>query len=381
MSGHLETVKLTLHVLSPVHVGTRERQLSSIEAVPYGGRIYVVHDDRLGRFLAERRLVDAFVLAVTRDGGRFDLRTFLEERRLLSHVMLRSVSKYWAEAPEGIPLAQQAAFRPLIRGALGQPFIPGSSIKGAIRGALLNRRIAAMDQSQQERIWQDIEQQIQRRAKRERFAEPVTGRVLRGQLPLGRRNPRNVTGPNLDLLRCLKVSDCVYDGDTVVLPVQVLSLQRGDDRYYLKSQMLLECIPEKSKLSCTLTLDLKLLDEFRNAGTPLPFSSLRELLGLVQEHAEHLLDEEYDFFDGLEGAETLAGFYDQTDANLRIGFGSGLLGTSILPNLSKDQRFRLRDTVLTARRDSNFFPKSRKVVTNGRKLVAPLGWVRWEVTG
>lgn len=379
MSGHLETKRLTLHLRSPVHIGARVREFTPMEAVPFGGRIYVVQEDRLGRFLGEHHLLDAFVSAVTQEGERFDLRSFLEQRRLLSRETLEAVASFSARAPEGIPHVRQAAFRPLIRGGLGQAYVPGSSIKGALRGALLNRRIAGMGEAGRKQIAQAVERQIRERAKRTEFDRPVIGRLLRGQLPSGPAGRRKAAAPNLDLLRCLKVSDAVYEGDTVVLPVEVLSLRRGDDTFYLKGQMLLECIPEGAALTCTLTLDHGLLGEFGRGGTSLPFRSLDELLTQAEEHAEEVLDDEHYFFQGLQGAEALLEFYDMTDANLRIGYGSGLPATSILLNLPEEQRFRLRDTVLRARRDSLLFPKSRKVVMHHGRPVAPLGWVRWEV--
>lgn len=372
MNFHLETKRLLLNLRSPVHVGTHRRQLTPMEAVPLGGRIYVIHEDRLAAFLAQHRLVDELVIAVNREGERFDLRSFLERKRLLTPAAVAGISAYSTAAPAGMNAAQLAAFRPLIRTGLGRAYIPGTSSKGAIRTALLNARIAAMDEAGQERVSQAVDGQIGR-AKRERFAPDAVTGLLQGQLKL---HPfRRMSGPNLDLLRCLKVSDAEHQGDTVVHPVQVLSLQRGDDRFYLKEPMLLECIPAGTQLTCTVTLDHGLLGEFRKGGSTVPFQGLDDLLAQVQAHANATLDEDHYFFKGLPGAEALFDFYNATDANLRVGLGSGLPSTTILLNLPKAQRFRLRDQVFRMQRDSQLFPKSRKVITRGREPVAPLGWI------
>ncbi|HYF96288.1 MAG TPA: type III-A CRISPR-associated RAMP protein Csm5 [Symbiobacteriaceae bacterium] len=376
MKIHLETRQLILHLRCPVHVGTRVRQLSPLEAVPVHGRIYVMHEDRLAALLLEQRCLDEFVIAVGRDGAQFDLRGFLERKRLLQPDLLARVATYSTVAPAGVSVAQQVAFRPHIRGALGEAYLPGSSLKGAMRNALLN---GVINGRPKEKLLADVDGQIARGARRERFADPVVAGLLEGRLPLGLRNPRRVTGQNLDYLRCLKVGDAIFSGETVVHPVQVLSLQRGDDRFYLKEQMLLECLPTGATLMCAVTLDHGLLSEFKAGGSAPPFADLAELLGLVTQHASAVLDFEYGFADGLNGAEALFDFYGQTDANLRVGLGSGLPSTTILLNLPKEQRIRIRDQVLRMRRDSDFFPKSRKVVTRGREVIAPLGWIHWEV--
>jgi CRISPR/Cas system CSM-associated protein Csm5 (group 7 of RAMP superfamily) len=141
--------------------------------------------------------------------------------------------------------------------------------------------------------------------------------------------------------------------------------------------MLLECIPAGARLTCTLTLDRGLLREFRS---PAPFETLDEILADVAAFSGRVLDEEFRFFDGLRGAEALDQFYDETDANLRLGLGSGLPATTVHLNLPADLNLRVRDQVFRMRRESQFFPKSRKVVVEGERPVLPLGWVKVEVS-
>lgn len=209
------------------------------------------------------------------------------------------------------------------------------------------------------------------------FAEPVAGwrhalatRVAQGvEGKIDRRARR-------EWLRVLKVSDARYDGETVIEPVRVLSLRRGDDSFYLKEQVLLECIPAGATLTCSLTLDRGLLAEFR--GRP-PFADLDDLVAQVTAFSGRVLDDEFHFFDGLRGAEVLDEFYDTTDADLRLGYGSGLPATTIHLSLPEPVRFRVRDEVFRMHRESRFFPKSRKVTVTGERPVAPLGWIRAEV--
>lgn len=369
MKSPLETRRLILVLRSPVHVGTRAGQLTPLEAVPFSGRVHVLREDRLAAFLSQHRLLDEFVNSVVREGREFDLRSFLERKRLLSAESMGAMAAYSAATPWGLGQARRFSFRPLIRGGMGMPYIPGSSVKGAIRSAILNGRIAQMNETERA----GLVSQAGRR-------NDPTARLLQGNLPLGPRNPGTITGPNRDFLRCLKVSDVEYRGDTAVYPVQVLSRLRGDDRFYLKELALwLECLPAGATLSCSLALDQGLLAQFRKQSRDLPFTDLDDVLAQVRAHAEKILDDERAFFGGLQGAEALGDFYATTDANLRVGMGSGLPAITVLLNLQKEQRFRLRDQVFRPHRDSQFFPKSRKVIMRGREPVLPLGWIRWDV--
>lgn len=377
MNSHLEVKKLSLTLRSPVHVGSRFRQHTPMDAVALGNRIYKVSEMKLAVALQKEHLLDDFVVRAGRDGAGFDLRAYLEQKRLLTATFLAGVTEFQTLAPQGVAPALLATFRPCIRGGLGQAYLPGTSLKGAIRTALLNGVIGGMDEAGRGRIADGVSDQIVRRAKREWFGQPVVGRLLQGSLPLGRRKPEGVTPQHRELLRCLKVSDALYAGETAVLPVKILSLREGDGQFYLKDQMLLESIPAGARLTCTLTLDRGLLAEFGKQGPP-PFTDLAGLLAQVQAFANGVLDEEFAFYDGLTGAGPLLDFYNRTDANLRLGLGSGLPATTIHLNLPKELRMRVRDEVFRMRRRSEFFPKSRKVVVERNEPVAALGWVRWE---
>lgn len=377
MNNALATRQLKLLLRSPVHVGSRVRQLTPLEAVALGRRVYKVHEERLAIALRAQHLLDSFVQRVRSEDARFDLGAFLQQRRLLTAEFLGQVAEFATTAPAGAPPAGLTSFRPCVRGGLGQAYIPGSSIKGALRTALLNARIAAMNESDQAAVQRRVEEQVRNQARREWFAQPVVGDLLQGDLPLGPRRPGAVTREHRDLLRCLKVSDALYTGETVLLPVQVLSLRQGDGSFYLKELLWIECIPAGAELTATLTFDGGLLADFQSQR-PVPFADLGGVLRQAGEFAGSVLDEEYAFFDGLPGAEALRDFYHSTDANLRLGWGSGLPATTILLSLPKEQRLRLRDTVLRARRESAFFPKSRRVVVQNREPVQPLGWVRFD---
>lgn len=376
MAGHLETATLGLTLRSPLHIGTRVRQYSPLEAVAFGGHVYKISEDRLALALRDAHALDAFVARVRRDGAGFDLGRFLEEQNRLTAPFLGSIAEFRSRAPSGIPPQVLATFRPHMRGGLGRVYLPGSSLKGALRTALLNGVLRAKDTPWLERhLDRPVTEQLDRRAKREWFAQRITGDLLQGELDFGpgRPAPRNLQGPNREFLRAVKIADAHYEGETVIHPVKVLSLRRGDGEFYLKEQMLLECIPAGAVLQVQVTVDQGILSSFRGGR---PFGGIDDLLESALAFSAEVREKEQSFFEGLSGG--LSGFYEGLRANLRVGFGSGLHATTIHFRLPEGLNTRIRDEVFRAKRESGYFPKSRRVVCEGDRPVAPLGWVEVE---
>lgn len=365
----LETVTLQLTVRSPVHIGVGTHQLTPLEAVLHRGHVYKVSDQRLAAALQARRLLDDFVLRVGRDGAQFALGAYLQQKGLLEQEFLNSVSEFRTRAP--LDRSSPTTFRPCVRGALGRAYLPGSAIKGALRTLWLRER--TKPEPDRQRLEEAVIQQIDQRAKPKWFASQLVGPWTQGRFG---GVWTSASGIHREWFRALKVADVEYDGETQIYPVRILSLRRGDEEFYTKDEVLLECIPPGTVMRCRLSLDVALLRYFQ--GSP-PFASLREMLAMAHESAQSVLDYEHGFFHGLSGAEDLYDFYQRTDGNLRLGQGSGLHSTTLLLNLSEETRMRLRDQVLRARRESGFFPKSRRVVMEKERPSAPLGWIRWEV--
>ncbi|WP_025324160.1 type III-A CRISPR-associated RAMP protein Csm5 [Deferrisoma camini] len=143
----MTTLRYTGRVLTPVHVGTGE----AIDPLDY-----VVVDDRLVRFNASAVLSDLPETERQRFEGILDRGDLKELQAFFrTHVVPERHGVTLVRAGRGVvrrfedaigrPLRSQLKVRPMIRNLhTGRAYLPGSSIKGAIRTALVNRFAAEM---------------------------------------------------------------------------------------------------------------------------------------------------------------------------------------------------------------------------------------------
>jgi len=214
---------LTVTMLSPVHIGTGE-ELSPDEYTvrEIGDGQYMLHALDLGRLLPDmtgdrRREFDQAVSAASPTM----VRRFIDETADLSrHTRWKAATN-----PELHGLYQrslqdpalQLAIHPMTRTGLdARAYIPGSSIKGAIRTAILQQ---ILDQSP------ETADLLSRRVGRggQRDVQLVEAEAL-GHMNQTRRRPEIRADP----FRAVRISDCpLPDVATSVDPVDLVSLRPG----------------------------------------------------------------------------------------------------------------------------------------------------------
>ncbi len=187
-------------------------------------------------------------------------------------------------------------------------------------------------------------------------------------------------------MRVLQVSDSnALDRDaTEVRDALVLSMNTGTNELREKTRMAVECIPAGISLEFTVSLNDKVFSDFRAQNQDqLPFTSLDELFEQISRFAAFEWRTDQDFFGrivkpgGISTAE-IARFYQGVQANFRLGWGSGLSGTTIMHLLPVDLRLRIRDKLFDYR-PTNVFPKSRRVLAQDGLPAQSLGWTKIRV--
>lgn len=197
------------------------------------------------------------------------------------------------------------------------------------------------------------------------------------ELPVPQSIGREPNRQNRDFMRVLKVSDTrplVRDA-LLVKEVQVLSLTKGSE-IYLQTPIYAEVIPCDVDLSFTITLDEQLLKYFvSRAHTEIPFNSIEGVFDMVKEFSQDQWNYEKAYWEKVygPGAGELRDFYNGTPGTLRMGWGSGMAGASLLMLLPEDIRRELRDALYQPRGEY-IFPKSRRAVMEKGIPRLPLGW-------
>jgi len=366
MQGLSRRVFMQATALTPVHVGVpaAERWVREWDYVlaPEGDAIYRLDLGRLLSLLPEEALL--------RGGGQ-------PPARLLG--------------PEGLERARLSVHRlhggrdvgevmPLIRDARGRPYLPGSSLKGAVRSALLWARTAGRELGP-EHLHRDREGRIVPRAAGQRIEEEF--------LRPSQRRQRSTTGANYDLLRIVRLSDALpLRVETVVARVVWV----GRTRPQARDLTWAEFFPPGARLVFWLETDRRLAEEEgprppRLGAPPLQGGLgwprevadlaspdhlarlcrewsgqvLREQLRLAQELQgpirRHVLDVLEELSRRLKGLEAEAFL-------LPVGWGTGLFGKTVAGRLTPPalRQARVRKPI-----------GLRLAVMNGRET--PLGWL------
>ncbi|MBC7188943.1 type III-A CRISPR-associated RAMP protein Csm5 [Candidatus Aerophobetes bacterium] len=343
-----------------------------------------MNEDKLSeRLYQEGKLRDFVNFAM---GQKPDLKRFLDSNRLLNFSFVESAASYFTLCPRGI----SGRLRTFVRDAFARPYIPGSSIKGALRVSIMyvilkrmkeNVRKSMLDRFVQRKIG---EYRRDRRGRagfgwfkerfKKKFAEELERKIFKDFVLRGRREG----DAHHDILRYLKVSDSSFldRNSLVVEEVKVLSVGRGRD--FRGGSIFVECVPAGKEFEFEIKMDREILDNFMKENPHLSYDFdkdklydiLLHPLEAAKEKAQDLLEEEKNFFKENTLIRGVLEF-EREKPNFRLGWGQGLLGASIDLLLTMEIRQNLRNTLF---RDcgNTPAPKTRRLVVDGKNQT--FGW-------
>lgn len=360
---------IRLQTLTPLHIGDGTELRRDFDFIVKGRRTYRFNEDALLEAKADQLKPDAH--------GEFQSPAqLLTAADYATSAFFRYVIPGVVRSPR-----PDARVRSQIKDPHDQPYIPGSSLKGAFRTAL-----AWIG-------WREVKPELGQDAigRRKSWA----GQKLEQRL-FGR-------DPNHDLLRALRVSDLHLlkpqtPGDSLILVnAQVLTKKSAG------APVELEAIKSEQSFAGSVTIDEALFAP--HAEPELKFGNRRrwldELMARAQEHSRARIDQLVEWFEHAEDCEPIANFYRQlaqakVEANqalLQIGWGTGWDGKTFWTHLQADdmlfeqivQDFKMHKAVQGSppRKPGDPFPRSKRAVMAVKegvaKPAAPLGWVLVEM--
>lgn len=301
---------------------------------------------------------------------------------------------------------------PMIRNGFGEIYIPGSSIKGAIRTAIAYYLL----KHQAPTRVSEIEQEIRRRRAKELSDkktflddDPILKiandkkismnsylfshfRINFANRLFGEPNTQNT-----DFMRAIKVADSAplltdFD-DEVNLPVvaEVISssFKETHARRIAESRATnyIEMI-WNLQTEFTLCIDTEMLDRFQHEqGMQLP-SQLKTVEGIVEichEFAQAQWEYEKKYWNSITDIQPKLDFSSVRDFyalssnyNLRLGWGSGMIGTTVGLHFQEQTRATLRNACCPKSTSSSEAPKSRRtalIPDSNNPIKKPLGWL------
>ncbi len=378
-------MKYQLKTITPVHIGTGET-LSQIDSFYNNGRWHRVDIDAVLAAVPESELNS---LTIAMGQPNFQWGRYLPTNQ--------PSASYTLPCPED-PRATES--REAIKDVFGRPMIPGSSIKGAIRTALLWKFIDDNNSEAQEAFKYSVnylKEQLRRKPNRNWVGQSIEERVLGKD-------------PNHDLMRVVQVSD------TAPIPIEALEMgvswtvtlnqdgeliqKREGNREY---KIFVEQIRANQMFDFSIKIDKSL---FRpREKHELGFSAQQEkviceeLADACNYVAKDLANEEAEFYDYYKLPE-LANFYESLSNQitnlpdgafvLPIGWGTGYRAKTVTELLTGDNNDEGdNDLMMKLRRHYRLgksrsgqdyyddeFPKTRRVVYDRQRPKSPLGWVQ-----
>jgi len=378
----MATQTYRLEILSPTHIGSGQ-EYGAFDGVFQNGRWYLIDLKKV----LERSKEDPTNLANAMMQQGFNWASWLQKRNI-SPAQVCSYSVACTQNPGATKI------RACIRDPFWRPYIPGSTLKGAIRTAVLESLLT--DESRQRR------QQWARHAvqKNQRGKPPdrryVARNTLERDLLIGKVSNR-ANESNYDLLRALHIGDSEpIDPEQAHIGLawvhtlrngQLVQKRAGGEEY----KMFLEWLPARVQTRLTIRIDKQLLEgKYRQdiGFNDNQVQALRKFADACNERASEIIRLESKFYEksGLPAVgkfyQTLKERLQQVKANggflVNIGWGGGWEMKTVTNSLTEgldDEYWKIRQTYNLGHRNSATFPKTRRLAYRDDQPFAPLGWV------
>lgn len=359
--------KVTLKTLTPVHIGSGNELQRDIEFLYKQGELAVIDEQKVLNIIGEENIHQWVSIIEKRE----NLLNYLEKRKpelKIPETAKRTMKVFCRDLSRAKTLKEQ------LHDGMGYPYIPGSSIKGAIRTAFLNDYIKTNSRK-------FIENEL-RTGKKRTFSDKMVVKEAFGP------------NPNKDIMRFLKVGDASFRKESVIA-VNMLSMNYSFKRIRLEERLskLTEAIGAEENTTLNLKIDHNLLNQnIKNENFPnkIPnwFLSYESLAGSVNNFTKKTIISEIDFWEEDKDVEIIRIYRqkimeilkisDKCAKNefvLRLGHGSGWI--FITGAWIKDDNLieeRLYDKIIDETRPNNkrykdyFFPKTRRMDEDGDLL-------------
>lgn len=361
--------KLKLTTLTSLHIGSGNVLQRDCDFVcgedAEGYPVVGVIDPRKVLALVGEENVDAWTVAVENGRGTDDIVRQYAPKSTVANYSRHLIDSYLSHTPQQI--------KEFMRDGLDRPYIPGSSIKGAMRTAVLADIAAGMQEAKL--VTTDNRGNV--------TAKPMEAGVFGKD-------------PNCDVFRFLLVGDAIATGYRTAVCNMVNINERTNKSFWDTSkQMATEVLLCDTEVEFSLALKVPAQRPADMPPVPQALSSVETLLDVINNHTRALLADEIEIWKGKDVdaeseekvdnyVEKLGNLLDEADkckghhsAVMRVGHGSGwrFITGAWTEQLSDSDFDRVMDKARpnNSRYSQYMFPKSRRL---DEDECEPLGFVK-----
>ncbi|MCD4668952.1 MAG: type III-A CRISPR-associated RAMP protein Csm5 [Actinomycetia bacterium] len=351
-------MKFILETLSPLHIGTGERYGSS-EFLVKGNNIIRLDINNIYALLSDK---NKNIFLQFLEDPRFRLDDFIKN----VDISILQAKLYSIKLKTNIPHEIVENIKTGFKG-----YVPGSTLKGAIRTAILSAFIGDNEIIEIGKIFT-----MKNPWKRNMDAERFLGRFLSTQ---------SSQSSYSDLMRFVQISDFIPVKDLYVYNIQSLEAEGDKWKWYRRNGRIVQTYLETIMAGERLEGDIHFTyNEQMHKSLGLEYKSdiidIIEIKRLIHSFSNAIINHEIDFSKRYE-IDFLLEFYEklkkintEDSPVIKLGQGSGYLATTIGLELKKNPDvFEKVRKSLRGRSYSFVFPKTRRIVMEEKM---PLGWCR-----
>lgn len=399
--GEVTTYGLKITVLSPVHIGTGER-ISIKARVDEGGKVGIVDEQALMCVLTQHpHLIAQFETFCFSEDS---MGSFLRQHNIPAETVVAYTLPRWGQSPlsrDYFPFIKLPECPP-------KPYLPGSSLKGAIRSALMRAAVIV-----DERFRMRMAGRAKDATTRARPNPKTAGALLERHYFSTREGDKN--WQNYDWMRLFQFTDAypAVEDALALTETRLLSLRKlSSGRYKLEPKLdhfgkpMLQN-PEVLRPGAVLHGELHILNYLLTgpASQELGFNAKRAEIGYLirrcNQVAQEQIAQELDFAsqvawdDGTKFYNQLANRWANLTPNtglVRLGWGTGYDNKTVTDQFDEETFETVRRAYARSMPlgypgrnptlnplPQNLSPKSRKVAYEGiRGRWLPLGWIQVE---
>ena len=364
-----QTYEYTVQALTPVHIGCGKSYVQHFDFIQDGQRVRVFDHNRLFAQVEGlgEQAISAFTVALESE----DVAGFIREYK----VSLDDALRHSFSLPNRTHPPRD--IRQYIRDGMGRPIIPGSSLKGLFRSAILSRLVNEQGQDLVDRCSEDL---LHQRKINPKYADAALTRELFGR------------DAKFNLMRSLTVTDCSLEPSAVRVEPAVVTRLVGSTTFKQKSwKMWIEGLRPGADATGQVSFDMYLQREAKGKEQFAfkAFLTLEWLVEALRLRTRTFLDKELDFLSDKTGDDTeaLRRFYARmqreidrlapNEAIAQFAWGSGWKGmTGEVLGPALRSRTDIRSLLQLAPRYLDFpFPKSRRLIDRAYGA-EPIGWIK-----
>lgn len=353
-----------LECIAPLHIGSGEK-LMAFEYLydPAEKIVYFVDASKWIACLETHRLMDAYVAFLEQGSSQAKslwnwlLQKGIQKKQLQALATRQARTVELKKIEKGKEKLNDIICQTVL--ADGTPYIPGSTIKGALRTGILYAVIKKEPQRFR-MFWQDFlcgAREIERARNRRgslgtwrRLAENVSKKIEQEALCT---LSTNANAAVRSALRGLRVGDAVCSArekDTVVLQkLDATTMCKKNGKTESELPLFRECIPAGRRLRFSLTADFSMLET-------IGITSCAEIFDALRAYTQEGLKRQERIF----GTEYAALFDEAADADCLLGGGTGFLSKTLIYALAEQDSEARR--VIVAYLDDAFSKHNHKAI-------------------